>query len=259
MTAESDYPLHEDEATQERDRNRAMLISSAGIAAVGMAIEAAKPEFAPITAALGAAGTTASGRLVDRINDKRKERGTWVLGSGITGAGVSVDDFDRRCQEDPNLLQLCTKVVLAAQDSVFQGKLYGLARSLQSALEDGSKVNEEILFSSVLAQLEAPHIRLLAQIGRNPADTPLNTDNDPADFPAWGYNSIQLVMLDSGLEGALVPLLGILSANGLIIRAEPVPMALGRLLPEHISYSITDFGQHMLARIRGANVDDVNA
>lgn len=251
MTDPTTNPKHDDEEAEKRDRNRAMTVAEAGVAAIVMAIEAAKPDFAPITAALGVAGTAALERLVEQINTKRQERATYALGSGISMAGVSVDDFERRCQEDTNLLQLCTKVVLAAQDAVFQGKLDGLARSLKSALEDGSKVDEEILFASVLAQLEAPHIRLLAYIGRNPADWPLNPNKNPADYPTWAYDSIQLAMMDPNLEPALVPLLATLLANGLITRGEPLGMAMGTLKPEHVSYSISDFGKRMLAQVSG--------
>ena len=249
MTDEVDEPESEDEVAQERDRNRARTVAEAGIAALVMALEAAKPDFAPIAAALGVAGTAALGRLVDQVNEKRRERATYTLGYGISMADVSIDDFERRCQEDPNLLQLCTIVVLAAQDAAFQGKLDGLARSLQSALEDGSRVDEEILFASVLAQLEAPHIRLLATIGRNPAYNENNPNKNPEDYKQWAYNSVQIATLDPGLEHVLPPLLGTLSANGLIIRVEAPGLMMGALPPEHVSYSITNFGKDFLAHI----------
>jgi hypothetical protein len=251
MSNEVNDPQDEDEAAQKRDLNSGAGVLGAGISAVVAASVVARPEFAAIIALLGESGKAALKGLVERTNAKREERATYTLGSGISLAHVTVEDFERRCEEDPNLLQLCTKVVLAAQDAVFKEKLDGLARSLKSALEDGSKVDEEILFASVLAQLEAPHIRLLAQIGRNPADTPLNPDNDPADFPTWAYNSIQLAMLDPNLEPVLFPLLSTLLANGLIARGEPAPMAMGSLKPEHVSYAISDFGKLMIARVQG--------
>lgn len=208
-----------------------MVIGIGGMAAVATAIQAARPDLAPIIAGIGAAGGIALERIIDRINKNREERATYVLGYGIGMAGVSIDNFERRCQEDPDLLQLCTIVVLAAQDAVFQGKLDGLARSLQSALEDGSKVDEEILFTSVLAQLEAPHIRLLATIGRNPAYNWNNPNKNPDTYKEWGYNSLQLATLDPGLKHVLPPLLGTLSANGLIVRGEPPGMMMGALQP----------------------------
>jgi hypothetical protein len=205
MADEASDSQQENEAAQKRDRNRATVVGSAGIAAVAMVVEAAKPELAPITAALGTADTAALVSLVERVNAKREERARYALGSAITMANMSVANFESRCEEDPDLLQLCTKIVQAAQDAVFQEKLDGLALCLASALEDGSKVNEEILFSSVLAQLEAPHIRLLAFIGRNPADWPLNPNKNPADYQEWAYNSTQLAMMDPSLEPAFVP------------------------------------------------------
>jgi hypothetical protein len=251
MMNEATDPKHEDEAAEERDRNRAAVIIEAAVDGTVAALQVARPELAAVFAALGAPAKAALTRLVRLTNAKREERASYTLASGIALANTSVDDFERRCEEDPDLLQLCTKVVLAAQDAVFQGKLDGLARSLASALEDGAKVDEEILFTSVLAQLEAPHIRLLAHIGRNPADTPLNRDNDPTDFPTFAYNSIQLAMLDPNLEPVLAPLLGTLSASGLITRGEPPGMMMGSLKPEQVPYAISDFGKRMIARVRG--------
>jgi hypothetical protein len=64
---------------------------------------------------------------------------------------------------------------VAPEDPVFQGKLVGLASSLASALQDGSRGDSEILFTPVIGQLENPHVRLPAQFEVNPADTILAT------------------------------------------------------------------------------------
>jgi hypothetical protein len=238
--------------SEERDRGRAKIILEATADATIVALAAAKPEFAPIVATLGAPGRAALTRLVRITNSKREEQASYALGSGIRLAGISVDEFDRLCVENPRLLQLCTKVAIAAQDAVYQGKLEGLALSLASALDDGAKVDEEILFTTVLTQLESPHVRLLAQFERNPADTILAADQTSGDFVEVSYNSKQLAILDPALEIVLAPLLGTLSATGLIIRNQTGGITLNAAGPELVPYSITDFGEHMLERIRGA-------
>jgi hypothetical protein len=148
-----------------------------------------------------------------------------------------VDDFNHRCEADPRVEQLATKVASAAQDAIYQGKLDALALSLASALENGSRVDQEILFTSVLAQLEPPHIRVLAHMEHNPA----------------GYNSTQLAEVDQGLEGVLDPLFGTLAGFGLIIRHFAGGMGFAAGGPENATYVITEFGQQLLQRVRAAS------
>jgi hypothetical protein len=130
-------------------------------------------------------------------------------------------------------------VAIAAQDAVYQGKLEGLALSLASALEDGSRVDEEILFTAVLAQIEPPHIRVLAHMERDSAS----------------IDRSQLTELDPGLENVIVPLLSTLEGLGLVIRESSDGIGFTAPGPENAKYLITDFGKRLLQRVREAPIE----
>src|SRR5262249_48546138 len=143
-------------------------------------------------------------------------------------------DFVSRCEADPRVEQLASKVASAAQDAVYEGKLHGLALSLASALEDDSRIDAEIVFASVLAQMEPPHIRVLAHMEYNSA----------------GYNSSQLAEIDPGLEGFVDPLFGTLAGLGLITRQVAGGLGFAAPGPENATYVITEFGRLLLRRVR---------
>ncbi|HET9897680.1 MAG TPA: hypothetical protein VFQ44_22345 [Streptosporangiaceae bacterium] len=247
-----------DEA-EARDRERATHIGEAAVDSSIVALGVAHPGLAALIAVIGVPAKLLLEKFVARTNKERVERATYALILGVALAGIPVDEFDKRCEEDPDLALLCAKVVLAAQDAAFQDKLYGLARSLASALEDGSRVSAEILFATIISQVEAPHVRLLAQFERPRADIALTSDARPEDQDPeqnW-YNAKQLAMLDPGLEHVLAPLLGVLASNGLIQRAGQGGMGFAGPGPEITSYSITDFGKELLGRLRAQPLDAV--
>jgi hypothetical protein len=186
----------------------------------------------------GEPAAAALSHLINVVSGRRRSRSVYALGTGVRHASLTINEFVQRCESDPELLQLCTKVIMAAQDTIFQGRLEALARSLASALEDGSRVNEEILFTSVLAQLEPPHVRLLAHMEGGPSDED------------HSYNRLQLAQLDPGLEHVLEPLLSTLAGYGLVVRRSPAGIAVSSGGPEIVPYVMTAFGKHMLNRIR---------
>lgn len=240
-----------------RDRERAARIGETAIDMGVATLAAAKPEYVALIAGIGLPGKLLLEKLLGVTDRQRRERATYTIVLGTRKANVSIEEFERQCEQNPNLMQLFTKIVAAAQDAVFQGKLNGLALSLANALEDGAQVDEEILFATVLGLLERPHVRLLANFERNPAELAPDEAN-PEDYvkqaqsgQQWSYNSGQLARLDPGLEHVLQPLVAILAANGLIIRmTEGMGMSFGSVRPEHIGYSITDFGEQVLERLR---------
>jgi len=250
-----DQPSRDDD---RRDRESAARIGETAIDMGVAALVAAKPEYAALIAGISVPGKLLLQRLLRVTDRQRRERATYTIVLGTSMANYSIEELERVCEQNPDLLQLFTKIVTAAQDAVFQGKLNGLALSLANALEDGSQVDEEILFTTVLGLLERPHIRLLADFERNPSELAPDEAN-PEDYirqaqqsgRPWSYNSGQLAMLDPGLERVLQPLVAVLLANGLIVRmTEGMGMSLGSLQPEHIGYAITDFGRQVLERLR---------
>jgi hypothetical protein len=232
-----------DESPEQADRGRAHVILDAGLQGVLTSLEVARPELAPVVSMLGALALPALERLVGLTNERRLERAVYTVGLGIGDSAISVAEFEIRCRNDPRLLQLCTKIVTAAQDSVYEAKLRALARSLANALADGSQVDAEIVFASVLEGLEAPHVRLLAQFAPGP------------DGTVPGYNRIQLASQDPGLANVLESLLSTLVGSGLVDRLNAPGLSFGTAAPEHIGHQITMFGQYMLSRLRAEIVE----
>jgi hypothetical protein len=223
---------------EARDRKGADLALKALIDGTIAALSRARPDLAPIFVLAGEPAKAAVDWFMVQAGRVREQRAKYALGVGIFRAGISGEGFAARCEADEGIGQLATNVAIAAQDAVYQGKLEALALSLASALEDGSRVDEEILFTSVLAQIERPHIRVLAHMERD-------SENN---------NRGRLAELDPGLENVIDPLLSTLAGLGLIIRESPDGVIFTAPGPENAPYLITDFGKRLLQRVREAPV-----
>lgn len=63
----------------------------------------------------------------------------------------------------------CSRALTIAQDSAYRDKRLALGRALAAAAEDtGTKVDNELLFIRVLADLDEPHIRCLRTMANAP-------------------------------------------------------------------------------------------
>jgi hypothetical protein len=134
-------------------------------------------------------------------------------------------------------------------------KRRALGRALANALDDiGTKVDDEIAFVRMLADLDPVHIRVLKIMSSRPEHLDqvarrMNAADDPQAVRQWYAWSI--VTADPGHEGSVWGALRVLEQHGLIWdRGEQlVPHPHGR---QH-EYLISDYGDYLIDRLADAD------
>jgi hypothetical protein len=132
-----------------------------------------------------------------------------------------------------------------AQDTA---KRRALGRVLASAAgETGTRVDDELLFIRVLADLDPPHIRCLRIMATEPPHLDaINRQRQAVGEPAVRqWHPSDIASQDPGLENAVWALLPVLARNHLISGGYDVITRAGHE-PEYV---ITAYGEHMLARL----------
>lgn len=85
--------------------------------------------------------------------------------------GGDFAEFIAAAVSDPEHQELLARALTIGQDTAMRNKRRALGRAVASAANDrGTKVDDELLFIRVLADLDAPHIRLLAIMVDSPPD-----------------------------------------------------------------------------------------
>jgi hypothetical protein len=145
---------------------------------------------------------------------------------------AAISDYEHR--------ELLARALIAGQDAAMRDKRRALGRVLASAASDtGTKVDDELLFIRVLADLDEPHIRLL----RLMQTVPKKQTDRRWDQVTWEIESI--TGADPGLGDTAVQLLRVLERHGLVwLRAGGRPDA-----DKLLQYSITSYGSRFLARL----------
>jgi hypothetical protein len=81
----------------------------------------------------------------------------------------SFKEFVNAVISDDEHCELLARALIAGQDAAMRDKRRALGRALASAASDtGTRVDDELLFIRVLADLDEPHIRLLRLMQNTP-------------------------------------------------------------------------------------------
>ena len=137
--------------------------------------------------------------------------------------------------------ELLARALTVGQDAAIRDKRRALGRTLASAASDtGTKVDDELLFIRVLADLDEPHIRLL----RLMQTVPKRQADRRWEQVTWEVSSI--TDADPGLSDTAVQLLHVLQRHYLIWQAAGSDRPGGE---ETLQYQITPAGSSLLTRL----------
>jgi hypothetical protein len=152
---------------------------------------------------------------------------------------------------DETYEELLARTLTIAQDTAMRDKRRALGRALANALDDtGTRVDDEITFVRMLADLAPVHIRVLKIMSRRPRHldqvaVQINASDDPKAARQWYEWSV--VEADPGLEGSVHGALRVLERHGLIWdRGEQlVPPPHGM---QH-EYEISPYGDYLIDQL----------
>jgi hypothetical protein len=222
---------------------------------VGLAVGAAG-YAGPVaaTVASGAAPAVLAGMdyVSATIGTRRLEHATETLDDAADESGARTPEefikFVKAAVRDEQHQELLARALTIAQDTAMRDKRRALGRVLAAAVgETGTRVDDEMLFIRVLADLDPPHIRCLRIMAAEPPHLDaVNQQRKAIGEPAVRqWHPSDIASHDPGLADTVWALLPVLARNHLITGGYEVLTWAGRE-PEYV---ITSYGEHMLARL----------
>jgi hypothetical protein len=217
---------------------------SVGGALAGLAIAG------PGGAVLGAAVGSVVQHVVDTALFRRWERAGQAIEVAASEANLSPDALLRRLLEDERLLDLAATVVAAASETALKAKIRALGKALASGAlaTDDATIDEHRFLVATLADLEAPHVRVLEQVTEPFPTYEVKTSRDdpnPRTLQVQGWGLDDLGKAQPGLGGVVAPILSVLAGRGLIENAATGTLDYQPSQSER--WVITDYGRRCLA------------
>ncbi|MGH3482130.1 MAG: hypothetical protein ACRDPQ_02730 [Nocardioidaceae bacterium] len=171
-------------------------------ASIGAAIGG--PPGAIIGAAVAPGMTEVARRVGGEFARHRDRSAAGVVDAAATDMGVNAEGIDAKIQSTPGGLELAGEAVWAGWQTLNEQKVRALGRALANGLrDDGARIDQERLIIAALADLEAPHIKLLDYMARQGSEGFFFT------IDHWAHGSRQS-------RSAIVVLMAALHRHGLV-------------------------------------------
>jgi hypothetical protein len=141
--------------------------------AAGLAAGYAGPMAGAIAAGAAPAVLAGMDYISATIGSRRTDHATETLMYAAEEFGAETDEefieFVKAAVSDEEHQELLTRALAVAQDTAMRDKRRALGRVVAAAASDtGTKVDTEMLFLRVLADLDEPHIRVLRLMAKPP-------------------------------------------------------------------------------------------
>jgi hypothetical protein len=197
----------------EMQRHLTEVVPSAGGAVGGVLVGVVLG--GPAGAFVGATAGAVLEHVTREALRRRWDRGEQAVEIAAATANLTPEELLERILADENLLELAAAVIAAAAETALDAKVRALGQALARGATDEAMIDVERFLVGTLAALEAPHVRVLGQIAQRYDDygSPAGPDGRPRAY-GWTLAALEAHLLR--LAPVLQPVLGILSANGLI-------------------------------------------
>lgn len=153
----------------------------------------------------------------------REEQGMHNIKQVVTGVqeatGLSPDEFGQWASKSDGRLMLATSAFQAANNTLHERKVKALAAVLADNINDVATLDLSTVIVAALADLEAPHIRILHAMININSRAPYQHDGLPDN--SWLESGFEIHF--PGLRSGLIPILATLDRWGLAARGPDVP------------------------------------
>jgi hypothetical protein len=233
-----------------KDEGRRELAIRSVTAVIAGGTSLAGPEAGAAATALTPLMEDGLSRIYHALFDRRRSHAAETLLDAADAAGATTDDqftdIVEQAVSDSQRQELLARTLIIAQDTALRDKRRALGRALAAGIEaDGARVDDELLFIRVLADLDAPHVRLL-HLMNTPAP---HLAQDPRlqgiDARIWMPWSISEA--DPGLAETVYALLLPLERHGLIWNTGGLYHTPGGAMEQE--YRISTYGEWFLQRL----------
>lgn len=201
--------------------------------------------------ALVGGAAAAVSTVVSAARERREARAALALAVASAVANVDLDELLNRLLADPRRTELAARALSAAAASTLETKVAALGRALAEGLaDDDAKVDEQLVLVAVYADLEAPHVRLLAVLAEE--DPPVVVEElDARNIEGWRRAQIAERLPEFGVT--LEPVLSVLLGHGLLFDAPSGLFGGGSYESNRIR--VTNAGRFCLQELREAGGD----
>lgn len=228
-------------ATEGRAGSHDLAVRTSAAALTGLA-GLLGPDAAAAATALSPALEAVLSHVAGRIKQRWNRNTAETLADAAEASGEPVEDLLLKAVADDRRHELLARALGIAQDAALRDKRRALGRALAAGIAgDDARIDDELLFIRAVADIDAPHIRLLALISD---DQPFPGRLSGSVFHG-GWSLGTIAARDRGFGEALPALIGTLESHGLI-------QALRSSTPYQSStaaYSITAAGSQLLQRL----------
>jgi hypothetical protein len=226
---------------EDSDQGRELVRRTAVAVIVGLVI-AKVPGAGPAMTALTPLGEAFASALA-RVNRSREDHATETLMDAIDSSPDTPREFIDKATSDDRRIELLVRTLLIAQDTALRDKRRALGRALAAGVAgDDARINEELLVSRAIADLDEYHIRLLAFLGSKLAGPGEKSGN----ILQRGWSPSAIDAADPGFGLNLRPVLATLELHGLI----QTEQGASPFQPAGVAYNIRGLGQRLLRRLR---------
>lgn len=198
----------------------------------------------------------------DQWREQSLKNGERVLAQAASEANLSPEQMAAHLSGRPKRLQLAGLALSAAAMTADEDKLRALARALGASATDDALVDPELLAVTALADMEAPHIKVLQRMEVSAfLGGHWRRINGRRQYGTWRKSALERELPE--METTLEPVLGTLLRHGLLVEPEgdlrealerrdrDVARGSGALWrPPEPTYRISAFGEHCLDLLR---------
>lgn len=205
--------------TRDDESPSIMTETIAALVSAGAGLAIAGPGGALVAAAAQPALSMALQRAIEELAQLRRRSAEQMVSRAAVQLAAEPDTLVALALEDADAAHLLGEAIQVAARTVNQQKINGLARALANGLrEDSARPDEEALIVAALAEVEAPHIKVLAQLGPEHSRTRTATGNLGARTPPRrGQSPLSLATSCTMSASVVRAVLSVLQRAGLAI------------------------------------------
>lgn len=199
---------------REAEQRALQVAAAAGGAALGAGVELLIGDAGAVVAATAAAQVLQHG--LERLAGLRRRQAEAMLEFTAEVAGWSLDELLERITTDHHRLQLFGAAVRAVTETALEAKIQVVGRALATGAlaGDDAVVDQQRFLVDLLADLEAPHVRVLAQLSQpHPRGRTLEVPRGPGEHPGWAVDDLEEALASD--RTVVEPILRMLEARGL--------------------------------------------
>ena len=209
------------------------------------------PDAGAAATALTPALETVLSRVVGGVSRWRTQHAAETLEDAAQAVGEPVEQLVQQAVSDERREELLARTLTIAQDTALRDKRRALGRALAAGIAgDDAKIDDELLFIRAVADIDTPHIRLLALMAGE--RIPPGKDSGSVFHGGWSLPTI--AARDPGLGEAVPALLSTLESHGLVRAMQSsTPWTAAQA-----AYDVTSAGRTLLERLaaEGSETDD---